>query len=529
MKKISLAIIALFSYTLSMAQNPVVDNHPSSQLYAIDYQTGQEIQVGGDQAILFKDALIDLVSATPQSRETLRETPGRKIAVIKQIDPRKNINGYQLTWQRIRFDRTEPISTFYYNIDENSLYFFDPARNDWRIIPIEGNNINNLNNCHNYGNFNTRPVAAVPDLSLNGGQQSYPDLASGNNGQDDATAEMQAGLDSLSDEDLQASVAPPPLPQYEQPACPSDGYLWQPGYWTWNIAQRDYFWVPGVWVAPPRYGLLWTPGYWAFTGGFYRFHHGYWGPTVGFYGGINYGYGYIGVGFVGGGWHGNVFRYNTAVVRVNTTVIHNTYIDNTVIRNTTVINRTSFNGGNGGVIARPTAVEVSASRQPHFAPTPLQIAHRQAAISDRSQAATVNAGRPAIVSVPHITATPVVSNNRNFNVQPGNNRNFNAQPNNTPNVQPGNNRSSNPQPNNNPNFQPNNNRSSNPQPNNIPNVQPNNNRSANAQPNNGRPVIIKPANGGNLQNTPGGRVAQPVRASRQQPKQQGNNRKEKDR
>ncbi len=98
------------------------------------------------------------------------------------------------------------------------------------------------------------------------------------------------------------TVAPPALPVYEQPPCPTEGYLWTPGYWGYGAG--GYYWIPGVWVAPPHPGLLWTPGYWGFGGGFYRWHAGYWGPHVGFYGGINYGFGYGGVGFWGGRWEG---------------------------------------------------------------------------------------------------------------------------------------------------------------------------------------------------------------------------------
>src|SRR5579864_2665568 len=79
-------------------------------------------------------------------------------------------------------------------------------------------------------------------------------------------------------------TAPPVLPVYVQPACPVDGYLWQPGYWAYNDAD-GYYWVPGVWVAPPEPGFLWTPAYWGYEGGVYGFHVGYWGPHVGFYGG----------------------------------------------------------------------------------------------------------------------------------------------------------------------------------------------------------------------------------------------------
>ena len=63
-------------------------------------------------------------------------------------------------------------------------------------------------------------------------------------------------------------VAPPAIPVYEQPPCPTEGFLWTPGYWAYGPA--GYYWVPGVWVAPPRVGLLWTPGYWGFVGGAVR-------------------------------------------------------------------------------------------------------------------------------------------------------------------------------------------------------------------------------------------------------------------
>ncbi len=119
---------------------------------------------------------------------------------------------------------------------------------------------------------------------------------------------------SFAQVNVSITVAPPALPIYAQPACPTEGYLWTPGYWAYGPA--GYFWVPGVWVAPPQLGFLWTPGYWGFASGIYRWHAGYWGPHVGFYGGINYGFGYGGVGFYGGRWEGGVFRYNTAVWRV---------------------------------------------------------------------------------------------------------------------------------------------------------------------------------------------------------------------
>src|ERR1700680_4091522 len=85
---------------------------------------------------------------------------------------------------------------------------------------------------------------------------------------------------------VSVGIAPPVLPVYVQPACPVEGYLWEPGYWAYDDAD-GYYWVPGVWVAPPDPGYLWTPPYWAYADGYYGFHAGYWGPHVGFYGGID--------------------------------------------------------------------------------------------------------------------------------------------------------------------------------------------------------------------------------------------------
>jgi hypothetical protein len=203
-------------------------------------------------------------------------------------------------------------------------------------------------------------------------------------------------------------IGPPALPVYAPPPCPTEGYLWTPGYWGYGDA--GYYWVPGVWVAPPRVGLLWTPGYWGFAGGLYGWHAGYWGPHVGFYGGINYGYGYGGVGFIGGHWGGGRFVYNTAVVNVNTTVVHNTYVDRTVINNTTVVNNhTSFNG-EGGITARPTRTEQAAEHENHFQPTSNQLSHEHAAGQDHSQLASENHGRPGTMAMDSV-------NGRRYNQQ----------------------------------------------------------------------------------------------------------------
>ena len=187
-----------------------------------------------------------------------------------------------------------------------------------------------------------------------------------------------------------AAAPPPPLPEYQQTECPGDNYLWTPGYW--GYAPTGYYWVPGVWVIAPYVGALWTPGYWGFFGGRYGWHSGYWGPHIGFYGGVNYGYGYVGTGYVGGYWHNNTFMYNRSVTVVNTTIVRNVYVHNVTIVNNT---RVSYNGGRGGIPARPLPAENVAFRERHMAALPEQVSHAREASINRQQWASVNHGRPA--------------------------------------------------------------------------------------------------------------------------------------
>src|SRR5215472_4750261 len=56
--------------------------------------------------------------------------------------------------------------------------------------------------------------------------------------------------------DACAAVAPPPLPDYEQPPIPAPGHIRTPGYWGWG--EEGYYWVPGTWQ-PPEAAVLRTP------------------------------------------------------------------------------------------------------------------------------------------------------------------------------------------------------------------------------------------------------------------------------
>jgi hypothetical protein len=203
-----------------------------------------------------------------------------------------------------------------------------------------------------------------------------------------ATSAAQIGIG------VSVNFGPPALPVYEQPPCPSAGYLWTPGYWAYG--PDGYYWVPGTWVMAPQPGFLWTPGYWGWGGSAFIFHVGFWGPHIGFYGGINYGFGYFGNGFQGGEWRGGQFFYNRSVNNVNITNIHNTY--NTTIVNNTTVNRVSYNGGTGGITSRPTSQEEAVEHEQHVGPVAAQTQHEEAARNDPQQRASVNQGRPPVAA-----------------------------------------------------------------------------------------------------------------------------------
>jgi hypothetical protein len=194
---------------------------------------------------------------------------------------------------------------------------------------------------------------------------------------------------------IRVAIGPPMLPVYEQPICPGDGFLWTPGYWAYDESISDYYWVPGTWVQAPEEGFLWTPGYWGWGDGGYFFNDGYWGETVGFYGGINYGFGYWGGGYRGGRWDHGHFFYNRSVNNIDVVNIHNVYEERVEVSN---VNRVSYNGGTGGIDARPTHEQEAAANQRHIPAVAAQTEHAQAARANPEQRAGVNHGKPAIAA-----------------------------------------------------------------------------------------------------------------------------------
>ncbi|HUN86071.1 MAG TPA: hypothetical protein VMU48_16955 [Terracidiphilus sp.] len=197
-----------------------------------------------------------------------------------------------------------------------------------------------------------------------------------------------------------APQPPPPLPEYDQPPCPGDDYLWTPGYWAYD-PNGGYYWVPGAWVQAPYEGALWTPGYWGYANDQYVFYPGYWGPHIGFYGGIDYGFGYVGFGYEGGYWHDHHFDYNRDVNNVNGSRVHYIYAHPIEHHEH---NQVSFNGGRGGIQVRPRPQELAAMREPHARAMTTQRQIAESAKADRQQFAKVNHGRPSQFAATHPVA-----------------------------------------------------------------------------------------------------------------------------
>ena len=77
---------------------------------------------------------------------------------------------------------------------------------------------------------------------------------------------------------------------------------------------------------------------------------------------------------------------------------HITNVYTQTIVNNTTINNTSFNGGPGGVVAKPTNEELLAAKEPRVRATPLQTSQARAAGMRSEQFVSTNHGKPAIAA-----------------------------------------------------------------------------------------------------------------------------------
>src|SRR3569833_4741030 len=87
-----------------------------------------------------------------------------------------------------------------------------------------------------------------------------------------ATPKMYAQVDVGVGVGVDISTPPPELPEYDQPECPGDGYIWTPGYWAYG--DDGYFWVPGVWVEAPEENYYCFLAFWGFVFFFFFFFFG---------------------------------------------------------------------------------------------------------------------------------------------------------------------------------------------------------------------------------------------------------------
>jgi hypothetical protein len=67
----------------------------------------------------------------------------------------------------------------------------------------------------------------------------------------------------------------PPAPRYAViGSAPGPGYVWTNGYWDWR--GRNWVWVDGRWLRPPRARAVWVGPEWRHEGNRWRFRRGYW-------------------------------------------------------------------------------------------------------------------------------------------------------------------------------------------------------------------------------------------------------------
>src|SRR5260370_23322307 len=72
--------------------------------------------------------------------------------------------------------------------------------------------------------------------------------------------------------------------------------------------------------------------------------------------------------------------------------------DKAVIVSNETVNHVSYNGGNGGIAARPTSQQLAAEHEYQQAPLAVQAQHQQAAAHNRELFARVNQGRPPVAA-----------------------------------------------------------------------------------------------------------------------------------
>jgi hypothetical protein len=85
---------------------------------------------------------------------------------------------------------------------------------------------------------------------------------------------------------------------------------------------------------------------------------------------------------------------------MNVGSVHVTNVYNRTVINNNYYNHVSFNGGPGGLAARPTRNEMAFEHERHFDPTPMQRQHVSMAASNPQLRAAFNHGSPPVAATP---------------------------------------------------------------------------------------------------------------------------------
>src|SRR5439155_17044311 len=75
---------------------------------------------------------------------------------------------------------------------------------------------------------------------------------------------------------IHITLTPPALKTEVVPDRPSEGMIWQPGYYSYDATLGQYTWVEGKWVNPPSSNLMWVPPHYRVHEGEYHFVPGHW-------------------------------------------------------------------------------------------------------------------------------------------------------------------------------------------------------------------------------------------------------------
>jgi hypothetical protein len=89
-----------------------------------------------------------------------------------------------------------------------------------------------------------------------------------------ALAFVALPLASHAKSDPESNVPPPPARTETIPKHKS-GYVWAPGYWSWNERGHKHVWTPGR-LLKEKHGARWVPDQWIEKDGRYRFSEGHW-------------------------------------------------------------------------------------------------------------------------------------------------------------------------------------------------------------------------------------------------------------